>query len=190
VVGVTRGVYGTCPPEAAEFRQWSSGVATRCLGWQAVAGSDRAAALVAGLEAAAAPLLASIEAVDDGLWNRVPKPGVWSIGKDAEHVAEAGVYHQWIVRLTIGEKVASRRPPIERAALTTSLTQRQAVDLIRRRTDQGIELIDGLTDDQLDLTTRPPRAGARILVVTIDLVLIGHYRVHRAEIDAKSRALG
>jgi uncharacterized damage-inducible protein DinB len=157
---------------------------------QAVAGSDRAAALVAALDGAAAPLLAAIEAVDDGLWNRVPKPGVWSIGKDAEHVAEAAVYHQWIVRLTIGERVGSGRPPIERAALTTSLTQRQAVDLIRRRTDEGIELIGGLSDEQLDLTTRPPRAGARILAVTIDLVLIGHYRVHRTEIDAKLRALG
>jgi uncharacterized damage-inducible protein DinB len=151
---------------------------------------DRAAALVAALDDAADALVAAIESVDEGRWDHVPGPGVWSIGKDAEHVAEATVYHQWIVRLSIGENVASRRPAIERAALTTTLTPRDAAGLIRERTAEGARLIGGLTDDQLDLPTRPPRAGSPPLATTIARVLIGHYDVHRAEIDAKLRALG
>ena len=63
---------------------------------------------------AAARLIAVIEPIDDERWRNPSEPGVWSIGKDAEHVAEAAVYHQWIVRLTIGQKVSSRRPALER----------------------------------------------------------------------------
>ena len=117
----------------------------------------------------------------------VPAPGVWSIGKDAAHVAEAAAYHQWIVRLTIGEKVSSRRPAIERQELTTELTPIQAVDLLRQRTAAGAALIRSLSDDQLDLPTRPPRARASLLAETIEHVLIGHYDVHRREIERKLR---
>ena len=110
---------------------------------------------------------------------------MWSIGKDVEHVIEAAGYHQWIVRLTIGEKVSSRRPVLERKQLTTDLSPQQAVALLRNRTEEGVELILGLTDEQLNLPTRPPRARSQALAETIELVLIGHYerppRRHRGE---------
>ena len=112
---------------------------------------------------------------------------MWSIGKDAEHVIEAAGYHQWIVRLTIGQKVPSRRPVLERTQLTTDLSPQEAVALLRRRTEEGIELLLGLTDDQLNLPTRPPRARSQVLATTIELVLIGHYDTHRGDIEAKSR---
>ena len=94
--------------------------------------------------------------------------------------------HQWIVRLTIGQKVPSRRPVLERKQLTTDLSPQQAVALLRRRTEEGIELLLGHTDDQLNLPTRPPRARSQVLADTIELVLIAHYDAHRGDIDAKS----
>ena len=104
---------------------------------------DGPARLVERLREAAAVLIALIEPIDDRHWRHIAKPGVWSIGKDAEHVADAAAYHQWIVRLTIGQKVSSRRPAIERKELTTRLAPREAVELLRQRTDEGARLIDG-----------------------------------------------
>src|SRR4029079_757249 len=97
------------------------------------------------------------------------------------------VYHLWIVRVTIGQKVSSRRPVMERQELTTSLTAQQGIDLIRRRTDEGAALIASLDDERLAIRTRPPRARAQVLADTIELVLIGHYDAHRRDIERKLR---
>jgi len=151
------------------------------------AASARAMKLGADLDAVAAALIAVLEGVDAERWAAIPEPAVWSIGKEAAHVAEATAYHQWIVRLTIGEKVSSQRPAIERKELTTEFSPTQAVDLIRQLTAKGAALIRSLTDDQLELPTRPPRARASVLVETIEQVLIAHYDGHRREIEQKLR---
>ncbi len=149
------------------------------------AGSARAAKLVADLRAAASALIAVLERIDHERWTHIPGASVWSVGKDAEHVAEATVYHQWIVRSTIGEKVSSRRPVLERRELTTAMTVQEAVDLIRRRSEEGAALISSLTDDQLAMPTKPPRARGQVLADTIALVLIDHYHGHRRDIELK-----
>ena len=131
---------------------------------------------------------ALIAGIDDDHWHRVPDPGTWSIGKEAEHVAEAAGYHQWIVRLTIGDTVSSsRRPVLERKQMTTALSPHEAAELIRQRVDEGVRLLLELTDEQLALPTRPPRANAAILADTIDRVLVGHFDPHRVAIEAKLR---
>ena len=151
------------------------------------AASPRARALAERLRQAAGALIAVVEPIDPDRWSHVPNPGVWSIGKDAEHVADAAVYHQWIVRLTIGEAASSRRPPIERDQMTTDRSPREVVELIRARTEEGANLLLSLTDAQLDLPTKPPRARGQRLAETIERVLIGHYDAHRTEIEAKLR---
>jgi hypothetical protein len=98
--------------------------------------------------------------------------------------------HQWIVRLTIGQKVPAPRPAIERLVLTTSMTARHLVDLIRHRTAESAALISSLTDDQLALPTRPARARGQVLADTIGLVLIGHYHARRRDIERKLQAAG
>ena len=151
------------------------------------AASARATKLAADLDAASEALIAILEGVDDQRWMVVPAPAVWSIGKDAAHVAVATSYHQGIVRLTIGVRVPSRRPVLERQELTTPWTPKQAIDLVRQRTTEGAALIRRLSDDQLDLPTRPPRARGAALAETIEKVLIGHYDVHRRVIERKLR---
>ena len=152
--------------------------------------SERAASLAARLDAAASALIRVIEVIDPSRWGHVPAAGVWSVGKDAEHVSEAAAYHQRIVRLTIGAKVGSRRPVIERRRLTSDLSPQEAAERLRRRTDTGLRLVAGLTDHQLDSPTRPPRAGAPSLATTIARVLTDHHDVHRRAIEAKLRAMG
>jgi uncharacterized damage-inducible protein DinB len=147
--------------------------------------SDRSAALAERLRQAAERLVAVIEPIDDARWRVVPEPGVWSIGKDAEHVAEAAGYHLWIVRLTIGEKVSSRRPAPERKQMTSGVARREAVQRIRQRAEDGAQLILGLSEEQLDLPTKPPRANGPVLAETIERVLVGHFDTHRAAIEAK-----
>ncbi len=152
------------------------------------AGSERARALARRLQEAAARLVAVVETVDGDGWDAVPEPGVWSIGKEAEHVAEAAIYHQWIVRLTIGERVSSRRPAIERMKMTPDQSPGEALELLHSRTADGERLLCGLTDGQLELMTTPPRARGQRLAETIERVLIGHYDVHRASIESKLSA--
>jgi uncharacterized damage-inducible protein DinB len=151
-------------------------------------GSERAAALAARLREATAGLISILEPIDEARWRHVPTRGVWSISKDAEHIIEAAAYHQWIVRLTIGDPVPKRKPVLERLQMTSDLTPSEAVDLLRQRTEEGVGLLLALTDEQLNLVTRPPRARSPMLEETIERVLIGHYRVHGADIEAKLRA--
>lgn len=135
-------------------------------------------------------MIAVIAQTDLDRWGRIPAPGVWAIGKDAEHVIQATAYHEWILRLTIGETVSSRRPILARSRLTTDLSPEQAVELLRRRGQDLANLVRGLDDEQLQLPTRPPRARSQALSVTIERVLIGHIGVHRGQIEAKLRAVG
>jgi uncharacterized damage-inducible protein DinB len=151
--------------------------------------SERAAALADELASASVRLVRVIEPIDENRWRAVQSPGVWSISKDAEHVAEATVFHQWIVRLTIGEKVSSRRPRIERKLLTSDLSPAEMGALVRERSEEGERLLRALTDEQLDRPTKPPRAGGQLLATTIQVVLINHFDGHRAEIEGKLRAL-
>ena len=150
----------------------------------------RASALAQDLEVAAASLIDVIGRIGPTLWNELPAPGVWSIGKDVAHVIDAGAYHQWVVRLTIGEPVSSRRPAIERKVLRTTLSADEATTALRARTEEGLSLIRRLTDAQLDMPTRPPRSHGERLAATIERVLIGHYGVHRTDIEAKLAAFG
>jgi uncharacterized damage-inducible protein DinB len=150
--------------------------------------SSHARTLALRLRKAADALIAVIEPIDDDRWHRVPGPGTWSIGKEAEHVAQAAGYHQWIVRLTIGQKVPARRPVLERRRMTSALSPHEAAELIRERLEDGVRLLLDLTDAQLDLSTRPPRANAQVLADTIERVLIGHFDTHRAAIEEKLRA--
>ena len=149
--------------------------------------SVRAAALASRLEDAAARLIGVIETVDDDRWWLVRQPGEWSISKDVEHIIEAAGYHQWIVRLTIGDKVPKRKPVLERRQMISEMSPGQAIEVLRERTDEGARLLRVLTDEQLDLETRPPRARDNVLAETIDRVLIDHYDGHRADIEAKLR---
>jgi hypothetical protein len=152
--------------------------------------AERAKVLATRLREASRELVAVIARIEDRDWMSVSEPGVWSIGKEVDHVAEAAAYHQWIVRLTIGERVSARRPVLERRQMTSDLSPRQAADLLRQRTDDGVRLIGALNDDQLDLPTRPARANDPILADTIAAVLISHIDGHRADILVKLEALG
>jgi hypothetical protein len=149
------------------------------------AASSRATTLAADLNATAAALVSVVQLIEPEWWTHVPGASVWSVGKDAAHVAEDAVYHQWIVRLTIGQKVSSRRPAIERRELATTMMAAEVVDLICQRSAEGVALISSLSDEQLALPTRPPRAQGQLLVDTINRVLIGHYDVHRLDIERK-----
>jgi uncharacterized damage-inducible protein DinB len=148
--------------------------------------SSQALALAERLEAAAEELIAVVELIDPESWARIPEPGVWSPGKDAEHVADAAVYHRWIVRMTVRDRVPER-PALERKALSAQQSQPAVVDLLRDRTAENARLLRALTDEQLRLPPRPRRPRMRTLAEVIDGVMIGHYRAHR---DAIERKLG
>lgn len=152
--------------------------------------APRAEELASRLRRAGADLIDVVERIDQQLWRKSPGPAVWSISKEAEHVADAALLHQWIVRITTGEKVSSRRPAIERTRMASDRSPTEVAALLRARTDEGARLVVGLTDEQLDLPTRPARARNQRLAETIEVVLIGHYDTHRLSIDAKARAMG
>jgi uncharacterized damage-inducible protein DinB len=161
-------------------------VAARTIdGMESHPGSTRAAALASALDVAAGNLIAAIESIDPETWARVPAPGVWSVGKDVDHVIEAIAFHRWIVELTIGRAKASKRPRLERKELTSALSPAEAAREVQRGTEVSRGVILALTDEQLALTTKPPRAGSPPLATTIERMLINHYDTHRADIEAK-----
>jgi hypothetical protein len=139
------------------------------------------------LQQAAEALIALVERIEPERWTSVPKPGVWSPSKDAEHVADGAAYHQWIVRFSLRQRVPAR-PPIERAQLTAQRSQREVVQLLRERTNDGVALVGGLSDEQFALPLRPPRPGSPTIGQLIEKTLIGHYHTHRTAIETKLRA--
>jgi hypothetical protein len=148
-------------------------------------GSARAEKLASNLDDAAAAAIAVLERIPPEHWAWVPAPGVWSPGKDAEHVVDGNVLHQWVVRLTIGQAKASGRPSIERRQLTSTRSPAEVIELVRGTLGEAATLIRGLTDEQLDLVTKPPKAGEPPLATTIERLMIGHVEQHHREIDAK-----
>jgi hypothetical protein len=64
----------------------------------------------------------------------------------------------------------------------------EVIDLLRQRTAESASLIHGLTDEQLELPAKPPKARPRTLAQMIEGQLIGHYRAHHADIESKLRA--
>jgi uncharacterized damage-inducible protein DinB len=149
-------------------------------------GEPEADVLAARYRQSAERLIAVVEAIDAERWTRVPEPGVWSAGKEAEHVAEAMDYHQWVVRLSIGEPVSSRRPTLERRRMTTALSPAEIAAVVRDRMEIGARLIGGLSARQLALPTKPPRARAPSVADSIQGLLIDHIDAHCATILAKS----
>jgi hypothetical protein len=143
-------------------------------------------ALAEQLRQASGALIGLVETMDPERWTYVPAAGVWSPGKEAEHVADGAARHLWIVRLSLGQKV-SARPTIERARLTAERSQPDVADLLRQRSEEGVSLIGGLSDEQLNLPVRPPRARSALLGQLIETTLIGHFETHRREIEAKLR---
>ena len=125
----------------------------------------RAVALVEQLRDASEALIAVIERIEPERWVHVPAAGVWSPSKDAEHVAEGAAYHQWIVRLSLGQRVGAR-PGIERGLVIAQRSQREVVDLPRRTTEEGALLVGGLSDQQLDLPAPATSSAAASLALT------------------------
>jgi uncharacterized damage-inducible protein DinB len=146
--------------------------------------ASRSTALADRLQRAVDDLIGVIGGVDLRRWREIPVSGGWSIGKEAEHVAEAAAYHRWIVRRTIGGATEAR-PAIERTRQTSDLSPSEAVTRIRESGDDGVRLILGLTDDQLDLPTTPRRARHGRLGETIEHVLVAHVEGHRRYIEAR-----
>jgi DinB family protein len=148
-------------------------------------GGQRATALADRLTDARDTLTSMLERVDGQDWLRVPAPGVWSPSRDAEHVADGNVLHQWVVRFTIGQAKANGRPGVERKQLTSSRSPADVIELVRATLDEAATLVRGLTDAHLDLPTKPPKAGAPSLAEMIEGMMIGHVEHHRREIEAK-----
>lgn len=153
---------------------------------QPPASSSRASALADGLDAASLALTTLLERIDVDAWLAVPDPGVWSIGKEAEHVADGSVSHQWRVRLSIGQAKASQGPTIERRVLTSRASPADTIDLIRRTLAQAATLVRSLTDAQLDLPAKPPTGRPHSMAVAVE-GMIQHVHHHRAEIESKLR---
>jgi hypothetical protein len=143
-----------------------------------------AARLSQELQDALVALLVVVETISEEQWVRVPAPGVWSIGKDAEHVADGNVLHLFVVRQSLHHR-GLKRPPIERANLVTNRTRTEVISLLQQQTASSVALLASLSDADLALPTRPPRPRARTIADMIEQVMIGHYHVHRRSIEEK-----
>jgi hypothetical protein len=110
---------------------------------------------------------------------------VWSPSKDAEHVADATLYHQWFVRMSLGQKVGSQRPKLERDQLKGRWSRAETIDSIRSRAEEIASFITSLSESQLSLPPRPPRARLRTVAELIEAVMIQHVDSHRQDIETK-----
>jgi hypothetical protein len=151
--------------------------------------SERARSLASQVRDAGAALIETIGQIDDSHWARVPEPGVWSAGKDAEHLTQGAVYHQWLVRTAaLGETVA-RGAGTQRDVMTAQLSRAEVLAALAQRTEESARLVESLSDAQLDrpappLGDGPPRTVAQM----IEGQMIHHYGEHQLSIETKLRS--
>jgi hypothetical protein len=146
-------------------------------------------ALAQRVRDACAALIQTVGQVDDAHWGKVVEDGVWSPGKDAEHVTQGAAYHQWIVRRAALGDTSDRPVGTERDLMVAVLAKRDILDVLQQRTDQSALLVQSLSDAQLELPA--PRMGAdgpaRTVEQMIEGQMIRHYYEHRENIEAKLR---
>ncbi|HLZ26749.1 MAG TPA: DinB family protein [Chloroflexota bacterium] len=151
--------------------------------------TERAAVLTQHVRAAGAALIHTVAQVDDADWGRVVEDGVWSPGKDAEHVTQGAAYHQWLVRTTALGDTSERTATTQRDIMVARLPKSEVLALLQQRTDQSARLVESLSDEQLDLPA--PRFGPdgppRTVAQMIEGQMIRHYYEHRENIEAKLR---
>jgi uncharacterized damage-inducible protein DinB len=145
--------------------------------------------LIEQLHQASEALIGLLNTVDDERWSGQPCAGVWSIGKDAEHVADGNALHRWIVRVTLGEDSPRKRPAVERQLMTARGTRTETIALLQRATKESAALIARLTNEQLKLEAKPTSSRPRPLAEMIERTLIGHIHHHQEEIQAKLHRL-
>jgi hypothetical protein len=151
------------------------------------AASGQAAALAARLRTAVERFIAAVERIGPERWAapRFDRAGErWSLGKEAEHVAEAMAAHAWGVRLSVGEE-AGPPPGVERKTMTARGSAGEVVEALRRTAEGSARLVEGLTDEQLALPAQPTRT--RSVGQAIERVLIGHVERHRVEVERALR---
>ena len=149
--------------------------------------SERATLLAKELREAGDALVQAISRLDDEQWGYLPGDGVWSPGKDAEHVVSGGAYHRWLVRTALGES-PDRRAGTRREVMTAELSREEGVADLRRSTEESAQLVGGLSDDQLGLAAAPLGDGPpRTVEQLVERQMIGHYREHLWSIHHKTR---
>jgi kynurenine formamidase len=127
--------------------------------------------------------------VDDGHWARVPAEGVWSAGKDAEHVSQGARYHQWLVRTTVLGDTSENRGRTQRDVMTAELDRSEVLAVLQQCTEDSARLVESLSDAQLDLAAPPASDGQpRTVAQMIEGQMTRHYREHEWNIHTKVRA--
>jgi hypothetical protein len=150
--------------------------------------TERATRLATQVRAACAALIEAVGQVDDAHWGRVVEEGVWSPGKDAEHVTQGAVYHQWIVRRAALGDTSDRPVGTARDIMVAVLSKREVLEVLQQRADQSALLVESLSDVQLELAAPPMGDGPpRTVQQMIEGQMIRHYHEHRENIEAKLR---
>ena len=151
---------------------------------------ERATALANQVREAGARLIQAVRQVDDAAWARVTEDGVWSPGKDAEHVTQGAAYHQWLVRTTALGDTSERTAGTQRDIKGAVLTKDDGLDALHQRTEQSAQLVASLSDAQLRLPapTLGPDGPPRNVDQMIEGQMIRHYHEHRENIEGKAAA--
>jgi hypothetical protein len=154
--------------------------------------SDRAAALADRFERATSDLIATVEGCSDTDWQRACAAEGWPVGVTAHHVASTC---SAINGLVLGIANDGELPNITmemldannaKHASTPTYTRDETVALLRREGATIAQGLRGLTDAQLDRTTRLSLMGGNEVSAQqmAEMALIGHPIEHLASIKA------
>jgi DinB superfamily len=151
---------------------------------------ERATVLANEVREAGTRLMQTVRQVDDAAWTRVAEDGVWSPGKDAEHVTQGAAYHQWLVRTTALGDTSPRSASTRRDIMVAVMPKDDILRLLEQRTEQSALLVESLSDEQLRMPapTFGPDGPPRTVDQMIKGQMIRHYHEHRENIEAKLRA--
>ena len=155
--------------------------------------SERAADLAAKLESANAAVIAALESCSDEQLKQTCAGEGWPVTVAAHHVATSHTGIGGLVQLIAnGQPV----PPItmemidagnaQHAKEFANVSREETLAALRTEGQAAVEMVRGLTDEQLDRTAPMAFAGGAewTTAEVIERVLIGHPQMHGASIEA------
>src|SRR5215210_4391356 len=110
--------------------------------------SERATVLANQLRQTVEAVIETVAQLDETNWSRLPGNDVWSAGKDAEHLSQGAVYHQWLVRTALGETL-ERGPGTQRDVMLAQLPRAEVLAALHKHGEESARLVESLSDAQL-----------------------------------------
>ncbi len=152
----------------------------------------RSTRFAAQFEAVNDDMIALVEGCSDEGWRRICPSEGWSVGVVAHHVASVlPAFHDFVEKIAIGNQLSPRvsldsvnENNVKHAHDFADVGKVDVLDLLTTHGPRVVRLLQVLSEEQLERTTSAFGGQERSLAQLVEMVVVGHSRMHLASMRA------